>query len=337
MSERPLVTFALLCFNQEAFVADAIRGALAQDYSPLEILISDDVSTDRTWEIIQREVAGYAGPHRIRLHRNTANLSCTVHTLSALAMASADLVVFGAGDDISLPHRTSTIAAAAQAQPQAMSFWSDMISMDEAGNDLGPIRAYYEDSTDIAVLADLGLAPVGASQAYRKEIGRFFSPMVDRRAGSEDLVLHFRSALLGGAVVKVPGNLVRWRRHMGSMESINQLSEVDAPTFRRKTLAITEQRLFCYRARIDDLRELMRKCPQRTEEAQRYLAATQALVGRFESVLELGRGGLLQVGPAMAKALRNGAQLSDVIKNVAMMRFPGLWQRYVRHRVRRAG
>ena len=334
MSERPLVTFALLCFNQEAFVAEAVRGALAQDYSPLEVLISDDASTDRTWEIVLREVANYSGPHRLRLHRNEANLSCTVHTLSALAMASADLVVFGAGDDISLPHRTSAIAAVAQAQPEAMSFWSDMIMIDEAGNDVGPMPAYFERSTDIEVLAVKGLAPIGANQAYRKAVGEVFGG-VDRRAASEDLVLHFRAALLG-VVVKVPGYLLRWRRHMGSMETVNQMSNVDAETFRRQLARITEQRLFCFRARVADLHELMRKSPERAEEARRHLVPTEAPVGQFEAVLQLAQGGFLDVPSAAIKGLRNGARPVDVVKNVAMTRFPGLWQRYVQYRLRRA-
>lgn len=335
MSERPLITFALLCFNQEHFVAEAVRSALAQDYSPLEILISDDVSTDRTWEIVEREVANYAGPHRIRLHRNDANLSCTVHTLAALAMASADLVVVGAGDDVSEPQRVSAIAAVARAQPQAMSFWSDMRLIDEHGGDLGVIPGYRERSTATAEMADRGAAPVGASQAYRKKIGSFFGP-VDRRAASEDLVLHFRGALLGG-VAKAPGVLLRWRRHIGSMETINHLSDVDASTFRRKTMRVMEQRLFCYRARIDDLNELMRKCPERSEEARRYLAPTQALVARFEATLRLADGNLFQAATAMASGLRNGARPAEVAKNFLMLRFPGLWQRYVRYRARHAG
>jgi glycosyltransferase involved in cell wall biosynthesis len=35
---RPLLTFALITYNQTAFVAEAVRGALAQTYTPLEII-----------------------------------------------------------------------------------------------------------------------------------------------------------------------------------------------------------------------------------------------------------------------------------------------------------
>ena len=31
--DRPLVTFALIAYNQEKFVREAVQGALAQDYN----------------------------------------------------------------------------------------------------------------------------------------------------------------------------------------------------------------------------------------------------------------------------------------------------------------
>ena len=54
------VTFALLCYNQEKFIREALRGAFRQDYQPLEILISDDHSTDASFDILREEVANYS-------------------------------------------------------------------------------------------------------------------------------------------------------------------------------------------------------------------------------------------------------------------------------------
>ena len=50
--EFPLVTFALFTYNQERYVREAVEGVLAQTYEPLEIIISDDCSTDMTFSII---------------------------------------------------------------------------------------------------------------------------------------------------------------------------------------------------------------------------------------------------------------------------------------------
>ena len=41
----PLVTFALFAYNQERYVREAVEGAFAQTYQPLEIILSDDCSS----------------------------------------------------------------------------------------------------------------------------------------------------------------------------------------------------------------------------------------------------------------------------------------------------
>ena len=54
--ERPLVSALVLGYNQESIIRKAVEGAFAQTYIPLEIVLSDDCSTDRTFDIM-REMA----------------------------------------------------------------------------------------------------------------------------------------------------------------------------------------------------------------------------------------------------------------------------------------
>jgi hypothetical protein len=49
LKERPFVTFALFVYNQEKYIREAVEGAFSQTYEPLEIILSDDCSTDRTF------------------------------------------------------------------------------------------------------------------------------------------------------------------------------------------------------------------------------------------------------------------------------------------------
>ena len=74
-SKRPLVTVALFSYNQEHYVGEAIASILAQDYSPLEIILSDDCSTDNTFMVMQQAAKIYSGPHKIVLNRNLINLN----------------------------------------------------------------------------------------------------------------------------------------------------------------------------------------------------------------------------------------------------------------------
>lgn len=105
--DRPLVTFALFAYNQEKYIREAVEGAFAQTYQPLEIILSDDCSTDRTFEIMREMVAAYRGPHIVRLRKSDQNLGVASHFSAVLEVCNSDYVVLAAGDDISLPHRAT--------------------------------------------------------------------------------------------------------------------------------------------------------------------------------------------------------------------------------------
>lgn len=108
-AQRPIVTFAVFAFNQEGFIRDAIEGALAQTYSPLEIILSDDCSSDRTFEIMRDMAAAYKGPHRVIARQNPINLMTAQHVQSVANVMSGELMVIAAGDDISLPERVERL------------------------------------------------------------------------------------------------------------------------------------------------------------------------------------------------------------------------------------
>ncbi|MDP6474553.1 MAG: glycosyltransferase [Alphaproteobacteria bacterium] len=102
MTATPTVSFLLPAYNQEAFVRDAVRSVLAQDYEPLEIILSDDCSSDRTFEIIENEASAYKGPHSVVLNRNEMNLGIE-HINKLQQLASGTILVTGHGDDLSMP------------------------------------------------------------------------------------------------------------------------------------------------------------------------------------------------------------------------------------------
>lgn len=107
VSDQPLVSFVLIAYNQEKFIREAINGALSQTYEPMELVLSDDCSSDRTFEIMKEMAAAYTGPHRIVLNRNAKNLGIGTHFQQAVALSGGRWIVAAAGDDISIPERVA--------------------------------------------------------------------------------------------------------------------------------------------------------------------------------------------------------------------------------------
>ena len=111
-NDRPLITFALFAYNQEKYIRDAVEGAFAQTYEPLEIILSDDCSVDKTFEIMREMAEAYDGPNDVRVRRNEVNIGTVDHVITVAREAIGELLVVAAGDDISLPMRTREVCAA---------------------------------------------------------------------------------------------------------------------------------------------------------------------------------------------------------------------------------
>jgi glycosyltransferase involved in cell wall biosynthesis len=83
---RPTAALVIPARNKERHVAASIRSALAQDYTgPLQIVVSDQGSTDDTRAVCEAVLAEYAGPHA------TALLDCPDRTATGLAGLNAHL------------------------------------------------------------------------------------------------------------------------------------------------------------------------------------------------------------------------------------------------------
>lgn len=215
-ADRPLVTFVVLAYNQEQFVHEAIEGAFAQTYEPLEIILSDDHSPDRTFEIMQEMAAAYDGPHKIIVRRNDFNLGTALHVQSAFAETSGALFVVAAGDDISMPTRTAELVSAWQdagSPPGVIHSGRETFDENNPGKtQVFPAKPLGEGGDVLKLFADSIWLPAAAPTcAYTREVFELFPPLY---GGSiiEDIPLLLRSALVG-QFVRYDRPLVRQRVH----------------------------------------------------------------------------------------------------------------------------
>lgn len=208
----PRVSLLLIAYRQADTVGAAVAGALAQTYSPLQILISDDASGDGTWAAIQAAVAGYSGPHQIVLNQNPVNLGIGAHLSHLVALSTGELLFVAAGDDVSLPQRcTRTVQAwlALDRRPDLIA--SALIDIDAQGAAHGVLRpanlADWHGAADW--IKQLPLV-VGAGQAWTRRVFDRFGPLPNGVV-AEDLIMVFRAIVSGGAVT-LDDALVMYRR-----------------------------------------------------------------------------------------------------------------------------
>lgn len=98
---NPAVSILIISFEQEAFIKEALESALNQDYENLEVVISDDASTDNTQNIILELKHKY--PDKLKVHFNNINLGITANSNIGLEHCHGEFVAFMGGDDVLLP------------------------------------------------------------------------------------------------------------------------------------------------------------------------------------------------------------------------------------------
>ncbi len=210
---RYTATVVLLAFNQEAFVRDAIASLLRQTGASLEIILSDDCSTDSTFAIMTEMATAYTGPHKLVLNRNEVNLGVCGHLNRAVRTANGEIIILAAGDDISVPERAEVLVSYFTGHPRCNSVYSNAVVIDSNGIAVGTWRprGWSQPQQSLLEMCQDGVPLLGCSHAFRKSLVEAYGPL-DVRIGHEDRAISFRAAL-EGTVEHIDQLLVHYRRH----------------------------------------------------------------------------------------------------------------------------
>ncbi|WP_422049020.1 glycosyltransferase [Shimia sp.] len=224
------LSYILLTYNQKNTVREAVVSALKQDVPDLEIVITDDHSTDGTFDEIEAVVAAYNGPHRIILNRNPKNLGLAGNIDMAHRLSSGDVLVAAAGDDLSYPQRCRRIQEAFS-RGSPLLVCSYVQAIDPEGNPVpGDFRtALFYRSWNLTQAAKSKALYIGATGAWHRSLYENYGPM-DPTA-YEDLVFGFRAALEDRVTV-LEEELVQYRLGLGLTSS--DFSHADIAAFEEK-------------------------------------------------------------------------------------------------------
>lgn len=227
-SSKVTASLVLVSYNQVDFVRDAVRGALAQTYRPLELIVADDGSTDGTVDAISDELKAAPADLPFVFLRSDLNRGLARNVNSALAIVRGSVIVMAAGDDVSLPWRVSDVVEMFGRGGGHVAMGCGRRIIDAAGR---PIRDDPWGFTSSSVRRDQGktgplsyartLFPMvpGCASAFLIRVHTEFGPLSEDVV-LEDIVYGFRCQLLG-SVGQTNRIGVLYRTHATNLSAVS--------------------------------------------------------------------------------------------------------------------
>lgn len=224
IKSKPKVSMMVVCYNQENFIEESILSCLEQDYENLEIIISDDCSTDSTFIKVKKILERKNTNHKIILNRNKENLGIGRHFNHLMQnFVSGKLVVTCAGDDRFKVNRVSRIVEEWLNNNQPSLIAHSIQEINDQGQNIDSIRnfIYKHHNHGIHEISEYALLEytkhlyyipyIGAAAAYDAKLYNDFpKPIV--HSDTEDHFMYFR-ALLRKGVHYFEEKLTEYRVH----------------------------------------------------------------------------------------------------------------------------
>jgi len=132
--DTPLVSICVLTRNRAALLQEALRTICAQKYSPVEIIVSDNASTDET-ERVCRELA--ENDPRVRYVRHPVDLGLYGNHNAAIEASQGPLLCLFHDDDLYDPTVVGEYVEFLQEHPEVGLVCADWHLIDESGQPVG--------------------------------------------------------------------------------------------------------------------------------------------------------------------------------------------------------
>jgi len=106
-SSAPLISILMPIYNQEAYILPTIESIVSQTYRHLEIIISDDCSADKTYDLC----VAYKWPSdfKVFLNRHAINLGVAQNSAYCMRLATGKYILPFSGDDLMEPNMVQTL------------------------------------------------------------------------------------------------------------------------------------------------------------------------------------------------------------------------------------
>ena len=266
----PLASVVIPCFNAADYVGEAIESALSQTYRPVEVIVTDDGSTDRSLEVIKsfgEAIQFESGPNR----------GASAARNRGIELARGELIQFLDADDLLCPDKLSKqVPFAIQNRPAIT--YCEYERRERNQTEIAKVE-YWDcgQSDPVVFIVRTPWMTTPAPLHWRsvlQEIGGFRE---DLRC-SDEYELHMRLACRGFRFVHFPEVLYTVRKTPGGLTDdrsrvVNSLLGALCPTIEhlKETGAFTSIRRLAFAERLaktackcfrEDLDEMGRSCSE---------------------------------------------------------------------------
>lgn len=260
-SNSPLVSIAIITYNQKEFLRECIESCLAQTYKNIEIVVADDASSDGTHEMLKDYDKKYPGLFVLKL--SDKNIGITQNSNQAHFACKGKYIAWMGGDDIMLPEKLSKQVEHMESNPDCKICYHNL---DVFNSDTNTTLYFFNDklkvSGDIRTSIRKGTFNGGCSTMVRREScpGIGFD---NRITVASDWLFWVDVLSTGGRIEYIDEVLGRYRRHSNNItkksKSIVNSNEVDHLNSCNIMLAkypqYTSDILYAYSLRLVSLRK----------------------------------------------------------------------------------
>ena len=222
----PKVSVLIPTFNVRRFLAENLDAVLAQDFTDFELVISDNCSTDSTFELIQKYAARDS---RIRCWQNQTNLGGYANFAMCHGAARGEYIKFLCSDDKLLhPSALRKMVKTLEEHKEVSLVSCASMTIDENSNLLG-FRNYFGRSAiwegrDVIIRcfeAPANLIGEPTLIMFRRDACQHRGNPRYRQIGDLEFCFHF---LEKGQFAFIAEPLAAWRRRDGQETEVNRLT-----------------------------------------------------------------------------------------------------------------
>ena len=145
----PLVSIGVPIFNEERYIDETLTSLRGQQYSNIEIIISDNASTDATLHICERHAQEDS---RIRIEKTATNRGATANFQHVLDLAAGTYFMWASGHDLWSENLVGEAVELLEAEPAACIAFASSKWIDSVGQPL-PRSSGWADTRGLSPIA----------------------------------------------------------------------------------------------------------------------------------------------------------------------------------------